>query len=68
MGRKTRSSRKTWNPEAFQAKMGKEKAGGKSLILTDAAEDSRDRRGSLEVAAQLCLALLTKWLPGGAAN
>jgi hypothetical protein len=50
-------------PEAFYAKMGREKAGGMARTLTDPAEDSGNRRRALEETAQLWLALLRKPAP-----
>lgn len=50
-------------PEAFYAKMGREKAAEMASTLTDPAEDSRNRRRALEETAQLGLALLRKMAP-----
>lgn len=57
-------------PEAFLETMGKEKAGGVALTLTDPEEDSRnwEPRESPGNDSQLRRALLRKWLPLGATN
>lgn len=70
VGRKADAGRKEI-PEAFlEKKMGKEKAGGVVLTLTDPEEDSRnwEPRESPGNDSQLCRALLRKWLPLGATN